>query len=452
MTENRVMASFRDPDGFIYTENGVVYRQVNHSYKNNYDCLMESGLYDCLIKSELLIPHKASSVTKDVSAYLVLEPEQIDFISYPYEWCFGQLKDAALTTLAVQKMAIEFGMSLKDASAYNIQFRNGKPVFIDTLSFEKYCEGKPWVAYGQFCEHFLTSLALMKYRDIRLNQLLRVYIDGVPLSLASSLLPLWLNPMLQLHIRIHSLSQKRYAIDPFATKRIGKRVSRNSLLGIISSLESAVESLNWRPKRTGWLDYYTDNNYTADASNHKRQIVSDYLDQIRPKSVWDIGTNTGLFSRTASDKGIPTISTDVDPACVEVNYRSNTKNILPLVLDLTNPSPRIGWRNQERLSFLERVNVDTVLALAIIHHLAISNNVPLDDLVDFFKGICHWLIIEFVPRDDPSVRLLLAAREDTFPDYAQSNFENKFLKEFYVRDCIKVKDTNRLLYLMEKRS
>jgi len=191
MNSVTIPSSFRDPSGVLFVRDGSIFRQVNTIYKDNYDHLMNSGIYETLVADKLLIPHEEvdiEGVNPDL-AYKIIKPELIPFISYPYEWSFSQLKDAALATLRIQKRSVDFGMSLKDCSAYNIQFRNGKPVFIDTLSFEKYHEGQPWVAYRQFCQHFLAPLALMSCRDVRLNQLLRVYIDGVPLDLASSLLP-----------------------------------------------------------------------------------------------------------------------------------------------------------------------------------------------------------------------------------------------------------------------
>jgi len=189
---NKVLpSSFRDPSGFLFLRDGFIYRQVNTIYRENYDYLISSNLYKTLVDAELLIPHHEVDIKKARSdeIYKVIKPELILFISYPYEWCFSQLKDAALTTLEIQKKSLDFGISLKDCSAYNIQFRKGKPIFIDTLSFERYHQGKPWVAYRQFCQHFLAPLALMSYKDIRLNQLFRVYIDGPPLDLTSSLLP-----------------------------------------------------------------------------------------------------------------------------------------------------------------------------------------------------------------------------------------------------------------------
>lgn len=450
-------ASFRDPSGFLFWQDDVIYRQVNLVYKDDYDHLMDSGLYQALVDDNLLIPHEEAGIEPPLSeiAYKVIRPEQIPFISYPYEWCFSQLRDAALTTLKIQRKAFDFGMSLRDSSAYNIQFKSGRPIFIDTLSFEKYREGQPWVAYRQFCQHFLAPLALMSYKDVRLNQLFRVYIDGLPLDLTSCLLPFRTRLRFSLlsHIHLHARSQKH-----FADKQVNvghHRVRRYAFLGILNSLESSVKKLKWQPGGTEWVDYYQDTNYSPQAFEHKKSIVAGFLDKVRPATVWDLGANVGIFSRLASDRGIPTISFDVDPAAVEKNYldcvaRGDT-SILPLVIDLTNPSPGIGWENTERMSLKERGPADAMLALALVHHLAISNNVPLSRIAGFLSDISRWLIIEFVPKTDSQIQRLLATREDIFPDYAQEAFEKQFGKLFNITDIVPIEDSQRTLYLMQRR-
>ncbi len=451
-------SSFRDPSGFVFYLSGTLYRQINTAYKENYDHLMDSGLYRALVDSGLLISHDEAIFEgpRTSQAYKIIRPELISFISYPYEWSFSQLKDAALTTLEVQSKSMDFGMSLKDCSAYNIQFRRGRPVLIDTLSFDRYREGQPWIAYRQFCQHFLAPLALMSYRDIRLNQLLRVYIDGVPLDLASSLLPLRTRLMFSLmaHIHLHARSQKRYADKTVDISR--QRVSHLNFLGLIDSLKSAVKRLNWSPRSTEWADYYEDTNYSQDALEHKKMVVAEFLDQISPNTVWDMGANVGLFSRIAADKGIPTISFDIDPAAVERSYRECVAkreiHILPLLLDLTNSSPAIGWENSERMSILERGPADAVLALALVHHLAISNNVPLARIAEYFAKICNSLIIEFVPKNDSQVQRLLSTREDVFPDYTQAAFEHAFGTHFAINSSVRIRGSERTLYLMQKNA
>jgi ribosomal protein L11 methylase PrmA len=452
-----IPSSFRDPSGFLFYRDGSIYRQVNTNYRDNYEHLMDSGLYKTLVDAELLVPHKEVEVepARSDKVYNVIEPELIPFISYPYEWSFSQLKDAALTTLRIQKAALDFGMSLKDCSAYNIQFKDGKPVLIDTLSFEKYRVGQPWVAYRQFCQHFLGPLALMSHKDIRLNQLMRVHIDGIPLDLVSSLLPFrtrFIFPLL-VHIHLHAKSQKYFA-NRSVSKNSG-RMGNFSFLGIIDSLESAVNKLKWHARDTEWADYYERTNYSQEAFQNKKELVAQFLERAGSKTVWDLGANDGTFSRIAGDSGIETISFDLDPAAVEAGYLECTnrgeKHILPLLLDLNNPSPCIGWENEERMSLLRRGPADMVFALALIHHLAISNNLPFDKIAGFFSRICRSLIIEFVPKSDSQVQRLLSTREDIFPGYKQQAFENEFKRFFTIDSSAKIKGSERTLYLMYKR-
>ncbi len=461
MTDNIriVSSSFRDPSGFVFLYKNRLYRQVNKTYAEHYDFLIKSGLYETLVRRKLLIAHKEVDVKYnqlDSKAYRIIKPAVIPFISYPYEWSFSQLKDAALVTLEIQKIALRHGMSLKDASAYNIQFYEGRPVLIDTLSFEKYEKGEPWVAYRQFCQHFVAPLALMSYKDLRLNQLFRIFIDGIPLDLASKLLS-WqsrLAPSLLFHIHLHAKVQKYFSNKNTGAKKI--RLDNKSLWRIIKSLEMTVSGFKLRERETEWSDYYTKTNYSSIAFAHKKEVVSGWLKKIKPKTVWDLGANVGVFSRLASKIGSQVISFDADPLAVEQNYlrckEQREKKILPLLIDLTNPSPGIGWENKERMSLFGRGPADAVLALALVHHLAISNNVPFIKIADFFSKICSSLIIEFVPKNDSQVQRLLATRKDIFCNYKQEVFESEFQKYFTILKLTKIKDSERVLYLMKKRS
>jgi len=456
-TDEPLPGSFRDPSGFVFRQDGVLFRAVTGWYRKEYDRLMNSGLYAALVKEEQLVAHEeVSGILPDRSdLFRTLRPEPVPFISYPYEWCFSQLKDAALLTLAIEQRALEFGMSLKDASAYNIQFRSGRPVLIDTLSFEDHPEGEPWVAYRQFCQHFLAPLALMSHTDVRLSQLLRVYIDGIPLDLASRLLPgsTKLSLALGTHIHLHARSQAHYADK--AARPSGRRMSRMAFMGIINSLEKAVKGLNWKPTGTEWAEYYDETNYSGSAFAEKERLVGDYVARVNPKTVWDLGANTGRFSRIPAHQGILTIASDIDPAAVERNYqdcrRSREQYLLPLVLDLANPSPGLGWQNRERLSFIERGPADAVFALALIHHLAIGNNLPLGHVARFCASIGRDLIVEFVPKSDSQVQRLLATREDVFPDYTRDGFEHAFAECFETRDRSAIQGSERILYLMTRR-
>ena len=453
-----ISSSFRDPSGFLFVNKDVLYRQVNKEYQSDYENLNSSGLYAALVKKGWLIPHSEVQNVEPAqkeTAYKIIQPERIGFISYPYEWSFSQLKDAALLTLRIQNLALEKGMTLKDASAYNIQFFKGKPVLIDTLSFDDYEDGKPWDAYRQFCQHFLAPLALMSKVDIRLNQLMRVYIDGIPLDMASRLLP-WstrLNLGLATHIHIHAGAQKKYSESQ--GKNTGEsRVSRTGLLGLIDNLMSTIKSLEWKPQGTEWADYYNITNYSSDAFDKKKSLVKEFVQQAGGGTIWDLGANTGEFSRPVSDYG-PVVSFDIDPAAVEKNYRQvkagKETGILPLVLDLTNPSGGIGWANKERDSLANRGPADVVMALALIHHICISNNVPLDNFADYLRTLGNNLVIEFVPKEDSQVQILLSTRKDIFPRYSIDGFEQAFSKSFEIVNKKPVEGSQRVLYLMKSK-
>lgn len=463
MSSNHLPASFRDPSGFLFEHEKKLFRQINKSYQAHYDTLIDSGLYQSLCKKGWLIPHDEvphpdQRVSTD-SFYKIICPEQIPYISYPYEWCFSQLKDAAILTLNIQIEALKHGMVLKDASAYNVQFHRGKPVFIDTLSFERYTEGEPWVAYKQFCQHFLAPLALIVKCDFRLISLLRANIDGIPLDLASNLLPFKtrFNYSLLAHIHLHASSQKRFEdTGRSGTSAQSVNVSRLRFEGLVSSLMASVQSLQWKYADTEWGGYYSDTNYIDQSMRHKEEVVSGFITKCKPSafpSAADFGANTGKFSRLAADKGFFVLSHDVDEVAVDKNYRemssSGEGSILPLLLDLTNPSPALGWANTERSSFIERQRVDVGMALAIIHHIAISNNVPLDSIAKLFATICRSLIIEFVPKSDSQVKRLLATREDVFPEYNQTDFERIFQNHFKIVEAVQIENSERTMYLME---
>ena len=459
MTE-RVPASFRDPAGFIFRRDGQLYRQVNDRHRDNYDAMMTGGLYDALIEHGLLIPHSVADVAPadPTQGSLVLRPETVAFISYPYEWAPGQLQAAAEATLRIQQIALGFGMTLRDASAYNIQFHHGRPILIDTLSFEPLVEGRPWVAYGQFCRHFIAPLALMKYVDVRLGSLLRTEIDGVPLDLAARALPsrtrfTW---GLGVHLHAHAASQKRHADDGEATGRV-QSVSLGALKGLVESLLGLTRKLGWEPPESTWRDYYPKaESYTEDASLHKRDVVASMLEGVEARTVWDLGANTGQFSRLAAElTGASVLAVEMDPSAVELHWRDCQRegngDVLPLLNDLANPTPAQGWAHRERDSLEGRGPADVVLALALVHHLAIGNNVPLSSVMEWFSRLGRSLIVEWIPKEDPMVVRLLASREDVFDAYTTDEFEAAVKEWFDIKQQIPLEGSLRCMYLLERR-
>ena len=443
----------------MLVSNGTLYRQVNQGYQQPFDHLMTSGLYDALTEAGMLVRHQEvrEETAQPAPCYKLLQPDVIPFISYPYEWCFSQLKAAALLTLRIQRKALDFGMSLKDGSAYNIQFVHGQPILIDTLSFDLYEDGTLWQGYRQFCEHFLAPLALMAYRDVRLNQLLKVHLDGIPLDQASGLLPLRtrLHPALAAHLHLHAAAQRRLAHAAGIARR--HAVSLKAMEGFLEQLEALIHSMQWKPRRSAWSDYYASGPHALPALQEKAQRVDQFLAAVTsaPQSVWDLGANTGYFSRLASRRGILTVSMDADPSCVEKNFLEmsdqHQTHLLPLWMDLFNPSPSLGWESQERLSLIERGPTDVLLALALIHHLVVDNNLPLAKVADFFSRLCRrWLVIEYVPKEDAQMQRLLSTRLDTAEGYSQAAFEAAFGRHYSVARKERLATTGRALYLMEK--
>jgi hypothetical protein len=257
-----------------------------------------------------------------------------------------------------------------------------------------------------------------------------------------------------MHLHLHARSQKKYADYPETIPQT-RKISQNSLTGLLEHLQSTIKKLNWQPEGTGWSGYYSDSNYSEQAFEDKKKLVTDFLDLSHPAIVWDLGANIGVFSRLAASRGILTISCDLDPGCVELNYRNAIQNheehLLPLVFDLTNPSPGIGWGNAERDSLIDRGPADMILALALIHHLVISNNVPFERVAEFLSRASRALIIEFIPKTDSQVQRMLLNRQDFDYDYSVDHFEDSFRRYFTLIRKEHIADSQRLLYLWQKK-
>jgi len=364
------------------------------------------------------------------------------------------LKDAALLTLDILKEALTSGMILKDATPYNIQWHRGKLVFIDSLSFEKYDETLPWIAYRQFCESFLSPLLLAHYAKRPLPEMLLAWSDGIPLAVTKSLLP-W-RTRFSIHTYLHIHLQEKYSRKP-VSKTPGKTApfSKKKLLYLVSSMEGILQKLKLPESNSTWSGYYEEASERTDYLQHKQQIIRLWLEKLYPvATAADLGANTGEFSRLAASKNIQTIAADFDPYCINTFYRdikrTGEKNILPLVLDLSKPSPAIGVNNQERDSFINRAKVDLVLALALIHHLAIGKNIPLDKIAGLFQQMGRYLVIEFVPKEDEKIQLMLSQKKDIYTSYMEENFLAAFQRYFSVIEKMTIADSGRTLYLMKR--
>ena len=442
-------SSFRDPSGFVFQSAGKLYRQINTSYQSDYELLMGSGLYQQLVDQRMLIPHEeiADSLVGQPGKFKTILPEFIPFISYPYEWCFEELQDAALVTLNIMKASIDHGMILKDATPYNIQFISGTPVHIDTLSFEKYNESKPWIAYRQFCETFLYPLVVSKYSLMEAHRLFHAYPEGMPAKSAAAMLPTkarfnlgnWLHIFLPASVAPGEKNEK-------------VSFNRNKLTRIIDHLHQIIGSLEPPSnKNSVWKNYYDKDILSEQYLSNKESIVGKMIN-VEGKNVLDLGSNQGVFSKLLASRQNNVVAVDNDTFSISVLYRQVKKealNILPLCIDVSNPPGSGGFMNGERKSFTERKKFDLCIALALVHHLCIGKNIPLSNLADLFTKMCSELIIEFVPKEDEKVQQLLKSREDIFEAYNQQAFETAFSQQFSIQEKQEVPGSRRVIYKMK---
>jgi len=454
--DGKIISSYKDPSGYVFFKDGKLFRRVNECYIDIYRQARDSGLFQELIQKKLLIEHEEIEEYAGDDPHLVIRPRMLKFISYPYEWSFSQLKDAALVILEIQRISISYGFTLKDAHAFNIQFDDNLPVMIDTLSFDRW-DQTPWEAYRQFCESFLIPLALMRYRNLYLNTLLKQFLNGIPLEIGSKLLPLRtrLSIPLLMHIHLHAdrvVAKQKTGVVSSELKPVQK-FSEQSMLGLCMSLNRAVRTLELSKANSIWYTYYHKSCiYSPNAFDIKKQFVAEIIEKQRPSVIWDLGCNIGEFSFLAAKYSDLVVAIDSDPMCIEGLYQQckikKIANVLPLQMDLINPSPPLGWELQERLSLFERGGCDLVLALALIHHLCISANVPLEYVARLLGSLSKQLVIEFVPKEDPQVQVLLSSRKDVFKNYCREAFESAFAEHFGIIRAERLPESDRILYHM----
>jgi hypothetical protein len=456
MESKRNTSSFRDPSGYVFMEDDKVKRVINPIYFEQYKSLTESGFYKTLFDKKYLIPHQEVSKT---DSKISIEASKIPFVTYPYEWSFLQYKHAALLTLKIQKLCLENNFTLKDASAFNITFHEGKPIFIDTLSFDFYQENNPWLAYKQFIMHFLGPLVLTKYFGQDHLKTLSQNLEGISLQKLSQLLPLksYFSPTILTNIHLLAKYDKKYESDK---KTVNNNLSKASQIKLLDGLYDFISNLSVNEK-TEWDHYYNQINYDDVAYQFKKEVVKDWFLTIKGESLIDIGGNDGTFSRELKGLSKLIIVADVDPNAVEQNYKQALKNkekmILPIVADVLNPSANYGFNNEERFSFIDRVknsNLDGCLALAVIHHITLSGNIPFSLSAQFFLKMAPNLLIEFPTRGDSWVQFLLDSKREFknhFDFYDEENFEKEYSVYFEIVNKQKIASSERILYSLKRR-
>ncbi|WP_452227929.1 MULTISPECIES: class I SAM-dependent methyltransferase [unclassified Lacinutrix] len=451
-------SSFRDPSGYIFTEEGVIKRTIFPIYFKQYNALTSTGFFDSLFKNKLLIPHQEISNSEDK---IVIQPENIPFITYPYEWSFNMYKEAALLTLKLQKYSLEKGFSLKDATAFNVTFHEGKAIFIDTLSFDFYQENTPWRAYKQFITHFLGPLVLAHYHGAQSIKLMSNFIDGIPIKMLASMLPFKtkMNPFLYANIHLLAKFEDKHNED-YKGESKASALSKKGQLNIIQSLYDYIKKLTLK-EHSEWGNYYDKTNYSDDAFVQKSTIINKWIVDLNTKTLIDVGGNDGTFVRKIDANLKQALVCDIDNNAVDFNYKAIRENkesfITPFVLDVLNPSAAIGFQNKERDSFINRMKdfaPDVTLALAVIHHMSLSGNVTFEMSAQFFASFSKHLVIEFPKRNDSWVQRLLNSKvdfKDHFDWYSLTNFEAAYTTYFELIEKKPIANSERVMYLLKPK-
>jgi len=455
--------SFRDPGGRVYVNDGHVYRSVMPRAVDEFAFVRSTGLLDKLIERGHVISETFVDTTvlgdSGEGACYVLEHPRLPFISYPYEWPFHALKAAALLQLDVHLEALEHGVTLSDASAYNIQFRGPRPVFIDSLSFRRYREGEFWIGHRQFCEQFVNPLLLRALSGVPYNSWYRGALEGIS---AQELRPLlrW-HHKLSWNVLMHVVMQARFQTQVTAQADAEQRIKNRRLS--LGAFQQMLQGLRrWIAKlepadtdKTVWADYAGDNSYKSEEACFKAHFIAEFVKTLKPSKLWDIGCNTGDYSKAALEAGAKfVVGFDFDQGALDLAFsRASEENLnfLPLFLDAANQSPSQGWAQYERMGLMQRADADGVLALAVVHHLVIGNNIPLQEVVDWLVGMAPEGVIEFVQKSDPMVQILLRLREDIFDDYCEESFVQYLESKADIVRSATVSSENRRLFWFKRR-
>ena len=460
MAVKRIEGSYRDPSGHVYDAGDHVLRSVRPIAADDFNVVRRTGLLDRLVAEGTLLPFE--EVDRDELTALapdavhVLRHPRLDFISHPYEWSFPALRAAAVLHLDIQLKALEAEVTLSDASAYNLQFVGSKPVFIDHLSFRPYRDGEFWAGHRQFCEQFLNPLLLTALSGVPFQTWYRGSLNGLPSREVSPLLPALSKFSRRVFLHVYLLGQLQgESVHRDAVQLAGTGLPRARFRKTLEDLRRWVAELVPKGSRyTEWSDYAGHTSYLEGEGSAKRAFVRDFVTATKPGMVWDVGCNTGDFSAVALAAGARTVvGFEFDHGALDGAFLRATKeglSLLPLYLDAANPSPDQGWAQRERAGLAGRRSADGVLALALVHHLAISRNVPLAQVVAWLVSLAPSGVIEFVPKTDPMVGRLLALRADVFEDYTEATFLAALETGGRVVRTERITDSGRLVAWFER--
>lgn len=459
MNFENVGGSFRDPAGHVLDNGSTILRTVTRTKIDEFLALDAQGVFEKLVRRGNMVG--SEDVTSDYPDLVVdnvkriLRHERLKYISYPYEWSFSQLKDAALLTLDLQIDLLEHeNTTLSDNTAYNVQFDGYRPVFIDVLSLEKYVEGRPWVGYGQFCQQFLNPLVMTAKLGVDFRHWYRGNVDGIATTDLAKMLKLrhLFSPGILTHVYMHAKALESASRAAQATDKTRQdlKLPKARHLALLKYMRAFVSALTVPSHGSTWGDYEKTHTYDDTEAGRKRRFVAEFVSEVQPDTLIDLGCNAGEYSIVSLNAGAKhVIGFDFDSNAVDVAYRRAKEgklNFLPLQLDAFNPSPSQGWRQNERYGFDARAKADAMVALAFEHHLAIAKNTPLDQMIAWLVGTAPAGVIEFVPKNDPTVQIMLRGRDDIFPDYNQETFRAILARNASIVKQEQVTDHGRILF------
>ena len=453
--------SFRDPESRVFYSGGDVYRSLSAEGLEDFQALSHTKFWKDFQANGGIVATELVEGTADLTETMVrasagvLRHERIPFVSYPYEWPFSMLREAALLQLDLTLAALEEDMILKDASPYNVQFKGSKPVFVDVGSFERLREGEPWAAYRQFCMLYLYPLLLQSVKDFDPRALLRGNIDGITPAQMRKLVSFrdrfrkgfYLNVFL--HAKLEAKHGDRGKEVKDEVKKAGFK--KELIVANVRRMRKLVAGLTWDPPEGVWVAYGERNSYTDDDAKRKDEFIREVATSQRWGLTWDIGCNNGRYSRIAAEGSDHVLSVDYDQGPIELLHRTlheeGDEKLLTLTMNLADPSPGLGWRGVERKPLPDRGKPDLLLALALIHHVTIAANVPVQEFVDWLASLETALVIEFPTREDVMVKKLLGPkREGLHPDYERENFERVLAEKFEIERSERLESGTRLLY------
>lgn len=457
--------SFRDRKAKVFYHKGGVYRVLSRAAMSNWNALSATRFFPRfsgagkIVRTEIVNSSDGPEVQPQGQWAGVLKHERIPFISYPYEWSFGMLKNAGLLQIELLLEALKEDLILKDSSAFNVQWRGSAPAFIDITSFEKLAPGEPWIGYRQFCQLFLYPLLLQAYKDVPFQLWLRGSLDGIESEDLVRLMSArdFLRPGVFTHVFLQARMQSRFGNSQRDVKRDLRKAgfSKQLIVSNLKRIHKLIQGLKWEPVRSVWADYAVTNAYSEEERERKAAFVRKVVHSRFRELTWDLGCNTGVFSRIAAENARYVVALDADQLAVERLFQAlkaeRIKTILPLLNNLADPSPNLGWRGLERKSLANRGKPELVLCLALIHHLVIGANIPLGEFVEWLASLGADLVIEFITKKDALVQTLLRNKEDNYSDYDQEYFEECLSKAFDLVRHERINSGRRILYYAKSK-